>query len=252
MGRIRAVYLYGKRIVHTRVRFMPAKKTSSIRLTHKVRFQQRLLGWYAEFGRAHLPWRHTDNPYHILVSEMMLQQTQVERVMPKYAEWLDKYPSLEDLAGAEIEEVKATWKGLGYNIRPQRLHDIARETVASYGGELPRDAAELRKFTGIGRYTAGAVASFAYRHDEAILDTNVRRVLQRVFVGKRVVTDRVLWQISERVLPCGQAYAFNSALMDFGALLCTARAPLCHTCPMADFCRHLKNLSRKSHGGSTR
>lgn len=213
------------------------------RLPNKVKFQRALLDWFAEHQRD-LPWRHTSDPYHILVSEMMLQQTQVDRVTPKYAEWLEKYPDLHTLADADIDDVKATWKGLGYNIRPVRLHGIARETVALYGGELPRDAETLRGFKGIGRYTAGAVASFAYRHDEPILDTNVRRVLWRVFVGKDDMRSHAmeqrLWAISARVLPKGRAWEFNSALMDFGATRCTARAPHCPDCPMATFCRYAK------------
>ncbi|MHB9133175.1 MAG: A/G-specific adenine glycosylase [Armatimonadota bacterium] len=216
---------------------------SSFRLPNKVKFQRTLLTWFAEHRRD-LPWRRTSDPYHILVSEMMLQQTQVDRVMPKFAEWLDKYPTLEALAQAELDDVKGTWKGLGYNIRPVRLHSIACETVAEYGGQLPRDAEQLRKFKGIGRYTAGAVASFAYGHDEPILDTNVRRVLFRVFVGKgdmrTSAMERQLWEVSERVLPHGKAWDFNSALMDFGATHCTARQPKCESCPMSSFCRYVK------------
>jgi A/G-specific adenine glycosylase len=222
-------------------------RPTTFRLPNKVKFQRALLAWFAEFGRD-LPWRRTDDPYEILVSEMMLQQTQVERVIPKYAEWLDKYPDLPTLADADIDGVKSTWKGLGYNIRPVRLHGIARETVAQYGGELPRDVAQLRQFKGVGRYTAGAVASFAYGQDAPILDTNVRRVLFRVFVSEGDMRSSAmegrLWRISARVLPRGQAWAFNSALMDFGALLCTARQPGCATCPMTAFCRAYKKGNR--------
>src|SRR5213595_2676443 len=147
------------------------------------RFRQRLLGWYRRHGRD-LPWRLTDNPYHILVSEIMLQQTQVDRVLPKYHEWLEKYPSFESLAGAPESEVTATWYPLGYNIRPRRLQAIAREAVASYGGKLPADESTLLSFKGIGAYTAGAIRSFAFRERAAILDTNVARVLFRVFMGR--------------------------------------------------------------------
>ena len=131
-----------------------------------------------------LPWRQTDDPYHILVSEIMLQQTQVDRVLPKYREWLDKYPSLHALAAAPEPDVTATWYPLGYNIRPKRLQTIAREAVARYGGQLPADEETLLSFKGIGAYTAGAIRSFAFRQRAAILDTNVARVLFRVFVGK--------------------------------------------------------------------
>jgi A/G-specific adenine glycosylase len=222
--------------------------TRTFRLPNKVKFRRALLAWFAERGRD-LPWRRTDDPYHILVSEMMLQQTQVDRVTPKYAEWLERYPTLETLAAADLDDVKATWKGLGYNVRPVRLHGIARETVASYGGALPRAVEDLQAFKGIGRYTAGAIASFAYRQDAPILDTNVRRVLFRVFLGQSTLApgplERRLWEISARVLPRGKAWEFNSALMDFGALHCTARAPRCPACPMLAFCRQGKARQRE-------
>src|SRR4051812_48251074 len=135
------------------------------------RFRDRLLAWYRRHGRD-LPWRKTSDPYHILVSEIMLQQTQVDRVLPKYAEWLGKYPSLEALAQAPEQEVSDTWYPLGYNVRPKRLQTIARESVARYGGRLPADEATLLSFKGIGAYTAGAIRSFAFRERAAILDTN--------------------------------------------------------------------------------
>src|SRR5687768_5409229 len=146
------------------------------------RFRRRLLDWYDRNGRA-LPWRETSDPYHILVSEIMLQQTQVDRVLPKYHEWLEKYPSLEALADAPEGDVTETWRPLGYNIRPRRLQAIAREAVATYGGQLPSDEETLLSFKGIGAYTAGAIRSFAFRERAAILDTNVARVLFRVFMG---------------------------------------------------------------------
>src|SRR5471032_147963 len=134
------------------------------------RFRQRLLTWYRVHGRD-LPWRKTDDPYHILVSEIMLQQTQVDRVLPKYAEWLDKYPSMEVLALAPERDVTETWRPLGYNIRPKRLQSIAREAVERYGGQLPADEETLLSFKGIGAYTAGAIRSFAFRERAAILET---------------------------------------------------------------------------------
>jgi endonuclease III len=146
------------------------------------RFRRQLLTWYRKHGRD-LPWRKTDNPYHILVSEIMLQQTQVDRVLPKYHEWLARYPSFEALAAAAPDEVTRTWYPLGYNIRPRRLQTIAREAVDRYGGLLPSDEQTLLSFKGIGQYTAGAIRSFAFRERAAILDTNVARVLSRVFLG---------------------------------------------------------------------
>lgn len=204
----------------------------------KRRFQQRLLKWYEEHGRD-LPWRKTSDPYHILVSEVMLQQTQVDRVIPKYREFLERYPSFERLADAPITEVKKTWYPLGYNVRPERLHSIARETVARYGGQLPKEPNELLSFKGIGRYTAGAIRSFAFNEDAPILDTNVSRVLHRVFVGGGDPKSRraMLWELSEALIPQGRGYDFNQAIMDFGALLCTARDPYCLLCPMKSFCK---------------
>jgi A/G-specific adenine glycosylase len=202
-------------------------------------FRRRLLDWYRANGRD-LPWRQTRDPYRVLVSEVMLQQTQVDRVLPKYHEWLEKYPTLEALASAPVRDAAATWRPLGYNIRPRRLHAIARESVASYGGELPSDEATLRSFKGIGAYTAGAVLSFAFGRRAAILDTNVARVLFRVFVGrgepKSHAMKRHLWSVSRTVLPLRHVYDFNQALMDFGATMCTARRPKCGACPMRRGC----------------
>lgn len=204
------------------------------------RFRQRLLAWYGRHGRD-LPWRKTDDPYHILVSEIMLQQTQVERVLPKYAEWLAKYPSFQALASAPEQDVTRTWYPLGYNIRPQRLQSIARESVAKYGGELPSDEATLLSFKGIGAYTAGAIRSFAFRERAAILDTNVARVLFRVFVAagepKSHAMKKHLWTLSESVMPRRNVFDFNQGLMDFGAMICVARNPKCVVCPMAKGCR---------------
>src|SRR5262249_17908158 len=203
-------------------------------------FRRKLLGWYRQHGRD-LPWRRTDDPYHILVSEVMPQQTQVDRVLPKYHEWLEKYPSLGALAAASEDDVAATWRPLGYNVRPRRLHAIARESVARYGGALPDDEATLRSFKGIGEYTAGAVLSFAFGQRAAILDTNVARVLFRVFVGRGELRAhamrRHLWDVSRTVLPHRRVFDFNQALMDFGATLCTARKPKCLLCPMRASCR---------------
>jgi A/G-specific adenine glycosylase len=204
------------------------------------RFRERLLTWYRRHGRD-LPWRKTADPYHILVSEIMLQQTQVDRVLPKYAEWLRKYPSFVALAAAPEQEVTDTWYPLGYNVRPRRLQTIAREAVAHYGGELPSDEATLLSFKGIGAYTAGAIRSFAFHERAAILDTNVARVLFRVFVGtgdaKSHAMKRHLWRLSDALVPARHAFDFNQALMDLGAMVCVARNPKCLVCPMTKVCR---------------
>ena len=206
----------------------------------RQRFRRRLLTWYGVNGRD-LPWRQTDDPYHILVSEVMLQQTQVDRVVPKYHEWLAKYPSLEALASAAEADVAETWRPLGYNIRPRRLQSIARESVTRYGGQLPSDEETLLSFKGIGAYTAGAIRSFAFRQRAAILDTNVARVLFRVFVGRGDVKAHAmrkrLWAISEALVPHKHVFDFNQALMDLGAMVCVARKPKCDVCPMTKLCR---------------
>lgn len=222
----------------------------------KRKFQQRLLHWYRAHGRD-LPWRNTADPYHILVSEVMLQQTQVDRVIPKYHEFLERYPSFSDLADAPVSDVKKTWYPLGYNIRPERLHSIARETVERYGGQLPSDAEELLSFKGIGRYTAGAIRSFAFNEDAPILDTNVIRVLHRIFIAKGdpKTQKSQLWELSESLIPKGKGYDFNQALMDFGATVCTARDPYCLLCPMKSFCKiypfepQVKGRSSANHEG---
>ena len=205
----------------------------------RQRFRRRLLAWYRRNARD-LPWRRTRDPYHILVSEVMLQQTQVDRVLPKYRQWLERYPTLQALASAPEQDVTELWRPLGYNIRPRRLHAIARESVARYGGELPGNEETLRSFKGIGAYTAGAVLSFAFGQRAAILDTNVARVLFRVFVGrgnpKAHATRRHLWVLSRTLLPARHVFDFNQALMDFGATLCTARKPKCEACPMRPGC----------------
>ena len=202
-------------------------------------FQRRLLRWYARHGRD-LPWRRTRRPYRVLVSEIMLQQTQVDRVLPKYREFLKRYPTMKQLAAARVEDVRRLWYPLGYNARPFRLHAIARETVARYRGRLPADAERLQELPGIGRYTAGAILSFAYGRDAAVLDTNVRRVLGRVFFSARAAaraTEGDFWRLAEGLVPRGRGYDFNQALMDFGATWCTPRRPRCRPCPMRSFCK---------------
>jgi A/G-specific adenine glycosylase len=206
----------------------------------RQRFRRTLLRWYDRNGRD-LPWRWTSDPYHILVSEVMLQQTQVDRVLPKYHEWLGKYPSLEALAAEREDAAVKTWYPLGYNIRPRRLHAIAREAVTRFGGKLPADEETLRSFKGIGPYTAGALMTFAFGKRAPILDTNVARVLFRVVVGrgnpKAHRMRKHLWKVSGLMVAHKRAFDFNQAIMDFGALVCTARRPKCDVCPMSRMCR---------------
>lgn len=205
----------------------------------KAQFRDALLEWYDEYGRQ-LPWRETDDPYHILVSEIMLQQTQVDRVIPKYHEFLQKYPDLQTLADARTEDVKESWKPLGYNIRPVRLQTIAREVQAEYGGSIPESPEELQKLKGIGKYTAGAIACFGHGKNVPLVDTNVDRLLQRVFYGKNSSENsadaKTIWVLAADLVSKDRAYDYNQALMDFGATLCMARKPLCLICPMATWC----------------
>ena len=219
----------------------------------RQRFRRRLLAWYRRHGRD-LPWRHTRDPYCILVSEIMLQQTQVDRVAPKYEQWVEKYPTLDALAKARPRDLVRTWYPLGYNIRPRRLHAIARESVARYGGALPDDEATLRSFKGIGAYTAGAILSFAFGRRAAILDTNVARVLHRVFVGKgnqrSHAMQRHLWNVSETLLPRRHVFDYNQGLMDFGATVCTSRNPRCTGCPLTAMCRAGPMDSTRSRGST--
>jgi A/G-specific adenine glycosylase len=206
-------------------------------------FRRRLLAWYDRNGRD-LPWRRATDPYQILVSEIMLQQTQVDRVLPKYHEWLGRFPSFEAHAARPVEEAVEAWYPLGYNIRPRRLHSIAREAVTRYSGALPSDEETLLSFKGIGPYTAGAIRSFAFGQRAAILDTNVARVLFRVFIGagdpNAHAVRRHLWEVSRALLPRARVFDFNQALMDFGAVVCPAKKPRCPTCPMRRSCAALK------------
>ncbi|HYL82572.1 MAG TPA: A/G-specific adenine glycosylase [Candidatus Acidoferrum sp.] len=206
----------------------------------KVRaFQNRLLQWFRVYGRR-LPWRGTRDPYKILGSEVMLQQTQVDRVRGFYQKFLRAYPTVQDLAEAQPASVREAWEGLGYYARARNLHAAARAIVGRHAGRFPRRVEDVQGLPGVGRYTAGAVVSFAYGDPAPILDTNVRRVLSRIFVRRQASrpaqTERRLWALAEVVIPEGNAWAFNQALMDFGATLCTARNPQCPACPMRSLC----------------
>ncbi len=213
-------------------------------------FQDHLLAWFQHHGRD-LPWRRTRDPYKILVSEIMLQQTQVDRVKDYYSRFVRAYPTVQDLAVARPREVRESWDGLGYYARAHHLQDAARRVVRSHAGEFPHQVKELMKLPGVGRYTAGAVASFAYGQPAPILDTNVRRVLTRVFVRRRPARpgalDRRLWALAELLIPDGKAWEFNQALMDFGAVVCTARTPRCQSCGLVPICGYQKGTERKSH-----
>ncbi len=203
-------------------------------------FQRRLIAWYHTHGRD-LPWRRTRDPYAILVSEVMLQQTQVQRAMLYYDKFLQRYPTVEDLAGADEGEVRETWAGLGYYARARNLQRTAQKIVSEYKGRFPRKTRELTALPGIGQYTAGAVLSFAFRRDAAILDTNAARVLTRFFaLPPEWQTTGFLWTVARQVTPSGQAHLFNQAIMDLGATICIARTPRCSVCPLRRGCRSVR------------
>jgi len=197
-----------------------------------------LLAWFARGGRDSLPWRRDRAPYRIVVSEFMLQQTQVARVVPLFEAFVGRWPTFAALAAASRDEVVRAWRGLGYNSRAVRLHELARAVVA-HGGELPRTEAELRELPGVGPYTAAAISAFAFDVDTIAFDTNVRRIAHRVTLGVEwppLASDARLAVSARELLPAGRAFAFNSALMDLGATICTARAPKCLLCPLLRTC----------------
>ncbi|HEX6288878.1 MAG TPA: A/G-specific adenine glycosylase [Herpetosiphonaceae bacterium] len=204
-----------------------------------ARIQQHLIAWFDAHGRD-LPWRRTRDPYHVLVSEIMLQQTQVDRVRPKYAAFLQQFPSLEALAAATPGDVIRAWAGLGYNRRALNLQRTAQAVLSEHDGRFPDTPEALRNLPGIGPYTAGAVACFAFERDVAFMDTNIRRVIRRVFVGpdeSAESSDRALLSIAEAAVPQGQGWAWNQAIMELGALICTAARPRCQICPLRSECR---------------
>ena len=204
------------------------------------RIARKLLAWY-ERQQRRLPWRGSRDPYRIWVSETMLQQTQVETVLPYYERFRARFPSVQALASAKLDDVLKAWEGLGYYARARNLHKGAQYVVRERDGKLPGDVKSLRQIPGIGRYTAGAIASIAFGQDEPALDGNIRRVLARVCavrddVRTPAVQER-LWTYTREVLPRGRAGDFNQALMDLGATICVARRPRCLLCPICDECQ---------------
>lgn len=201
--------------------------------------RQRLLAWYRREHRA-LPWRSTADPYAILVSEVMLQQTRVEQALPYYEAFMRRFPDVDTLARAEPDEVLELWQGLGYYRRALQLHAAAREIAARYGGRVPDNEEELRALPGVGDYTAGAVLSIAYGRPRPAVDGNVLRVLARLTAEEGVVDDqpvrRRLRALAEALVDAADPGAFNQALMELGATVCRPRQPACARCPLAGLC----------------
>ena len=194
----------------------------------------KIFRWYNKNAR-HLPWRGSKNPYRILLSEIMAQQTQVSRVIVFYKEWLLKFPTFSVLAKASKPDVLLQWSGLGYNSRALRLHALAKHVTENFNGALPRTVNELLQLSGIGKYTAHAIACLAFGENIAVVDVNVRRIYSRLLWRVRSSADlkseTAIWEIAKSYLPNRNAADWNQALMDLGALICTARNPKCDICP---------------------
>jgi A/G-specific adenine glycosylase len=237
-----------------------APKSTPQNLASAPRFRRRLLAWFRRNGRE-LPWRHTRDPYRILVSEVMLQQTQVARVSEYYPKFLETFPTLRLLAAATPARVREAWDGLGYYRRAADLQRLAQQVVEQHGGELPSDPGLLRRLPGIGRYTAGAIASFAFERSVAAVDTNVARVLRRAFhprLPRGARAERRIWDTAAALLPHRgeHAWAFNQAVMELGALVCTARVARCEVCPVAAACltgrKTVRRLPQQDSGNQRR
>jgi A/G-specific adenine glycosylase len=201
--------------------------------------QRRLLRWYRRHGRATLPWRTARSPYRTVVSEFMLAQTQVDRVVPKFEAFVRIFPGFAALAQASPADVLREWRGLGYNSRAVRLHRLARAIVESHAGALPADPNDLRSLPGVGPYTVAAIRAFAFDLDDAPVDTNVRRIVHRLFFGVEhppVASAQDLDARARTLVPSGHAHDWSSALMDLGTTICTARAPKCLICPLRSDC----------------
>jgi A/G-specific adenine glycosylase len=209
-------------------------------MTRSLRIQQALQGWFAQNARD-LPWRRTGDPYAIWVSEIMLQQTRVPTVVPYYERFLGRFPTVRHLARARLDTVLKLWEGLGYYSRARNLHRAAKEIVSRFDGRVPQTMDELLSLPGIGRYTAGAIASIAFDKREPLVDGNIERVLCRVFriqgdPGRPAIREKI-WSVAERLLPEEHVGRFNQAMMELGSEVCTPRNPRCEECPVSRFCQ---------------
>ena len=199
----------------------------------RAQFHQQLLAWYAQHGRHHLPWRQTDDPYAIWLSEVMLQQTQVDRVLERfYFPFLERFPTISLLAQADEQAVLKYWQGLGYYSRARNLHKAAQMTAPA----LPKTTDALMQLPGIGRNTAHAIAAFAFHQPVAILEANVKRIVARIFALERP-SDTQLWDCADQLADKDNPFEYNQAMMDLGAMICTAKSPQCLLCPASDICK---------------
>lgn len=227
---------------------MPALKKHK-----RDKFAKQVLAWFDEHGRKHLPWQQNPTPYRVWVSEIMLQQTQVATAIPYYERFMKRFPNLEALATAPIDDVLAHWSGLGYYARARNLHRSAVCVLNEHAGVLPTTLDALQDLPGIGRSTAAAILSLSGGHHEAILDGNVKRVLARYFAvdgwpGKKPVLDK-LWDYSEQVTPAKRTGPFNQAMMDLGATLCSRTKPQCSQCPLSSLCQANLTNAQLSYPG---
>lgn len=215
----------------------------------KRSINKKLLHWYSQNKRI-LPWRQTHDPYKILVSEIMLQQTQVSRVLIKYREFLTAFSDIKSLAEASTSDVIKTWKGLGYNRRALFLQKTAKAIVSDYNSTFPQDIKTLISLPGVGDYTARAVLSFAFKKPVPMMDTNHRRFYQRVYFGLETKKDKELLVLAQQVLPKKHAYDFNQALMDFGSLICKTKKPTCEICPLKKSCLAYPDILSEEYNSS--
>lgn len=212
--------------------------------TKKPTIADKVINWQKQFGRHHLPWQKIASPYAVWLSEIMLQQTQVQTVVPYFNNFIKAFPTINDLANSPLDEVLKLWTGLGYYARARNLHQAAQQIVSQHNGQLPDDFATLIQLPGIGRSTAGAILSLAYRKAYPILDGNVKRVFCRLFAitdwSGHSSTQKQLWQVADMLLPQHDIHHYNQGLMDLGADVCKRQQPRCDRCPLQADCRALQ------------
>lgn len=216
-------------------------------------FAQKILNWYQQFGRKHLPWQQNKTAYKVWLSEIMLQQTQVATVIPYYERFLQQFPTVDLLAKAHIDEVLHLWTGLGYYARARNLHKTAQMVTEQYHGEFPLDIDDLNALPGIGRSTAAAILSSVYQQPHTILDGNVKRVLARTHAiegwpGKKSI-ENSLWEAATTHTPTQQVDDYNQAMMDMGAMVCTRSKPKCTLCPVSELCKAYKQNNPTDYPG---